>query len=182
MTSSWASTTVKKNPSDSIGLTIAIWRQSHNCKYILSVIDYKMYKVSIGSIISYIVKKGNKQQNRWHCILFLRSVLTGWNNFVCTIMQQVTTIGIKWTSSTIFSTTYPIQWQKFSYFQFNYSNGVNYIWSKTNIWNANYARATAFIFATWTDVFVKVSKLLRQKMSRPEGDSNPQPWKSCRML
>ena len=39
-------------------------------------------------------------------------------------------------------------------------------------------------FSTHERVFVlvKVSKLLRQKMSRPEGDSNPQPSDSCRML
>ena len=54
--------------------------------------------------------------------------------------------------------------------------------SKVNIGNVNCARATAFIFDTRTDVLVKVSKFLRQKMSRPEGDSNPQPSDSCRML
>ena len=43
-----------------------------------------------------------------------------------------------------------------------------YFWSKVNIWNVNCARATTFIFNTWTGV-VKVSKFLRQKMSRPEG-------------
>ena len=48
-----------------------------------------------------------------------------------------------------------------------------FYWSKVNIWNINCARATAFIFDTRTGVFVKVSKILRQKMSRPEGDSNP---------
>ena len=36
-------------------------------------------------------------------------------------------------------------------------------------------RATAFIFDTWTGVLVKVSQFLKQKMSRPEGDSNPHP-------
>ena len=46
-------------------------------------------------------------------------------------------------------------------------------YSKVNIWNDNCARATAFIFDTRTDVIVKVSKFLRHKMSRPEGDSNP---------
>ena len=45
-----------------------------------------------------------------------------------------------------------------------------------------HGRATAFIFDTRTDVLVKVSKFLRQKMSRPEADSNPQPSDSCRML
>ena len=47
-------------------------------------------------------------------------------------------------------------------------------WSKVNIWYVNCARATAFIFDTRMGVLVKVSKFLRQKMSRPEGDSNPQ--------
>ena len=42
-----------------------------------------------------------------------------------------------------------------------------YFWSKTNIWNVNCAPATAFIFDTRTGVLVKVSKILRQKMSRP---------------
>ena len=46
----------------------------------------------------------------------------------------------------------------------------------------NCARATAFIFDTRTGVLVKVSTFLRQKMSRREGDSNPQPSDSCRML
>ena len=49
-----------------------------------------------------------------------------------------------------------------------------YSWSKVNIWNANCTRATAFIFDTRTGVLVKVSKFLRQKVSPPEGDSNPQ--------
>ena len=47
-----------------------------------------------------------------------------------------------------------------------------YFLSKVNIWNVNCARATAFIFDTRTGILVKVSKFLRQKMSRPEGDSN----------
>ena len=55
-------------------------------------------------------------------------------------------------------------------------------WNKVNIGNVNCARATAFIFDTPTDVLVKVSKFLRQKISRPERDSNPQPSDSCRML
>ena len=50
-----------------------------------------------------------------------------------------------------------------------------YFWSKVNTWNAYCARATAFIFDTRNDVLVKVSKILRQKISRPEGDLNPQP-------
>ena len=49
-----------------------------------------------------------------------------------------------------------------------------YFWSKVDIWYVNCARATAFIFDTRTGVLVKVSKFLRQKMYRPEGDSNPQ--------
>ena len=57
-----------------------------------------------------------------------------------------------------------------------------YFWSKVNIWYVNCARATAFIFDTWTGAVVNVSKFLRQKMSRPEGDSNPQLSDSCRML
>ena len=57
-----------------------------------------------------------------------------------------------------------------------------YFWSKVNIWNVNCVRATAFIFDTRTVVLVKVLKFLRQKMSRPERDSNPQPSDSCRML
>ena len=57
-----------------------------------------------------------------------------------------------------------------------------YFLSKVNVWNVNCARATAFIFDTRTGVLVKVSKFLRQKMSRPEGNSNPQPSCSCRML
>ena len=55
-------------------------------------------------------------------------------------------------------------------------------WSKPNMWNVNCARATAFIFDTRTGVLEKVSKILRQKMSRPEGDSKPQPSDSCRIL
>ena len=59
---------------------------------------------------------------------------------------------------------------------------MRYFLCKVNIWYVNCARATAFIFDTRTGVLVKVSKFLRQKMSRPEGDSNPQPSDSCRML
>ena len=47
-----------------------------------------------------------------------------------------------------------------------------YFWSKVNIWNANCARATAFIFDSRTDVLVKVSKISRQKMLRSDGDAN----------
>ena len=46
-----------------------------------------------------------------------------------------------------------------------------YFSSKVYIWNVNCARATAFIFDTRTSILVKVSKCLRQKMSRPEGGS-----------
>ena len=48
--------------------------------------------------------------------------------------------------------------------------------------NVNFARATAFIFDTLTDVLVKLSKFCRKKMSLPVGDSNPPPSYSCRML
>ena len=47
--------------------------------------------------------------------------------------------------------------------------------SKVNTWNVNCVRATAFIFDTRTVVLGKVSTFLRQKTSRPEGVSNPQP-------
>ena len=57
-----------------------------------------------------------------------------------------------------------------------------YFQNKVSIWNINCARATAFIFYTRTGVFVKVSQILRQKMTRPEGDSNPQSSDSCRIL
>ena len=57
-----------------------------------------------------------------------------------------------------------------------------YFWSKVNIWYIDCVRATAFIFDTRTGVLVKVSKFLRHKMSGPEGDSNPQPFDSFRML
>ena len=46
-----------------------------------------------------------------------------------------------------------------------------WFWSKVNIRNVNCAWATAFILNTRIGVLVKVSKFLRQKMSRPEGDS-----------
>ena len=50
-----------------------------------------------------------------------------------------------------------------------------YFRSNVNIWNVNCARATAFLFDTRTGFLVKVSKVLRQKMSRPERNSNPPP-------
>ena len=49
-------------------------------------------------------------------------------------------------------------------------------WSRLTfdiIWYVNCVRATAFIFDTRTGGLVKVSKILRQKMSRPEGDLYP---------
>ena len=53
---------------------------------------------------------------------------------------------------------------------------IDDLWySEVNIRNVNCARATSFIFGTGTGVLVKVSKFLRQNMSRQEGDSNPQP-------
>ena len=42
-------------------------------------------------------------------------------------------------------------------------------WSNVNIWNVNCARAVAFIFDTRTNVLVKVSKFLREKISWPWG-------------
>ena len=48
-----------------------------------------------------------------------------------------------------------------------------YFWSKVNIWNVTCAWTISFIFDTRTGVLGKVSKFLGQKMSRPEGDSNP---------
>ena len=48
-----------------------------------------------------------------------------------------------------------------------------YFWSKVNICNVNCERATTLIYDTRTDVLVKVSKFLRQKMSRPEGTRTP---------
>ena len=57
---------------------------------------------------------------------------------------------------------------------------ATYFWSEVYIWNVNCARATASVFDSRTDVHVKVSKFLRQKMSRPEEDSSPQPSFSYR--
>ena len=74
------------------------------------------------------------------------------------------------------------KWSR-SWFRVSIScNSWLYLLSKVNIWNVNFARATAFILDTRTGVLVKVPEFLRQKMSRPEGDSNPQPSDSCRML
>ena len=52
---------------------------------------------------------------------------------------------------------------------------------KVNIWNVNCAQASAFIFDSRTDVLMKVSKFLRQKMSRHQRDSSSQTSDSCRM-
>ena len=60
--------------------------------------------------------------------------------------------------------------------------GKCFFLSEVNIWTVNCAQATTFIFDTRRKVHVKVSKFLKQKMSRPEGDSNPQSSDSCRML
>ena len=61
-----------------------------------------------------------------------------------------------------------------------------YFRSKVNIWNVNCARATAFIFDTRKCILWKVSKFLRQKNSRPEGDSNRKPfvcsWESIKVF
>ena len=57
-----------------------------------------------------------------------------------------------------------------------------YFLNNVSIWNVNCVQATAFIFDTRTDVLLKVTNFLRQKMSRPEGDSNPQHSDSYRML
>ena len=57
-----------------------------------------------------------------------------------------------------------------------------YFLIKVNIWNVNCALATTFIFDKRKDVLFKVSKFVRPKMSRPEGDSNPQPSDSCWMF
>ena len=56
------------------------------------------------------------------------------------------------------------------------------VWQIDMIWNVNYVRATSFIFDTRMDVLVKASMFLGQKMSQPEGDSNPQPSDLCRIL
>ena len=48
-----------------------------------------------------------------------------------------------------------------------------YFCSQFNIRNVNYAKATAFIFDARSDVLVKVSGFFNQKISQPEGGSNP---------
>ena len=42
--------------------------------------------------------------------------------------------------------------------------------------------ATAYVFDSRTDALVKVSMFLKQKLFRPEEDSNPQLADSCPML
>ena len=69
-------------------------------------------------------------------------------------------------------------WHVFEYWLWRYRVFL----SKVDVWNINSVWATAFMFDTRRDVLVKVSKFLRQKMFRPEGDSNPQPLDSCRIL
>ena len=83
-------------------------------------------------------------------------------------------------SRTIFNGS--LRWYIDCISMFNIILSIWYIWSKVNIWNVNRAWATAFIFDIWTGVLQKVSKFLRQKMSRPGKDSNPQPSDLCRML
>ena len=46
-------------------------------------------------------------------------------------------------------------------------------WSKINIWNVNFARATTFIFGTRTGFLVTVSKFLRQKSLDLRGTRTP---------
>ena len=54
---------------------------------------------------------------------------------------------------------------------------------RINIWNANCVGArVSSIFDLRTDIFVKASKCLRQKMFRPEGDSNRQHSSSYQMF
>ena len=57
-----------------------------------------------------------------------------------------------------------------------------YIFCKVTIWNGNCAQATTFILDSRLYVRVKVSKFLRQRMSRHEEDSNLEPSDSYRML
>ena len=65
-----------------------------------------------------------------------------------------------------------------------------FLWKCQSFWDrkcldlrtVNCVRATALIFDTWKNILVKVSKLLRQKMFRPERDSNPRSLDSCPML
>ena len=55
-----------------------------------------------------------------------------------------------------------------------FSNFDIYIyWSKANIWNINYARATAYIFDTRTDVLVKCQSLWNRKCLDLRGTRTP---------
>ena len=70
-------------------------------------------------------------------------------------------------SAVLYLTTFEVSVQRTIY--------LSSIWlflSKVNICNVYCARTTSFIFDTRTDVLVKVSECLRQKMSRPERDPN----------
>ena len=53
---------------------------------------------------------------------------------------------------------------------------------RINFWNTNCVGARVSIFDSRTDIFVKASKCLRQKMLRPEGDSNRQHSSSYQMF
>ena len=87
---------------------------------------------------------------------------------ICEFMPNAITI---WNIRTRYLLSHVLEYWRYRYFL-----------SKVNIWNVDCARATAFIFDTWTGVLVKVSKFLKQKISLPKGDSNPQPSDSCRMF
>ena len=58
---------------------------------------------------------------------------------------------------------------------------IRYFCDKVNIWNVNCAWVTAFIFDSRTDAFVKGAEDF-EKMSRLQGDLNPQPSDSRRIL
>ena len=48
-----------------------------------------------------------------------------------------------------------------------------YFWSKVNFWNVNCARATIFIFDTWTDVLVKSQNFCDRKCLDLRGTRTP---------
>ena len=54
-------------------------------------------------------------------------------------------------------------------------NGGDWKRLNCNRWHGTASVLVRQPLDSWTDVLVKVSKLLRQKVSRAEGDSNPQP-------
>ena len=89
---------------------------------------------------------------------------------------------IIWTNDGYIADTYMRQSALISCLNWTISWRILYFWSEVNMLNVNFAWATAFIFDTRTDVLRKVSKFLRRKMSRPEGESNPQPSDTCQML